>query len=238
MQTEIQALQALLALQEDDVTIHGYESQLAALEPRIRELDARHERIAQAISRSTTAVEAEEQKQAHLRDKIAEHKLLIEHNQAAMDAVKTLKQATAAAAQMEQAKRIVSGEETDLLALNRRLEELRGMLAGQKAELAAVEAEQAAARAEVAEERGTIDAGLAAARKKRASTAEAVPMHLRSKYDRIRGRKRVEAVFAMRGMSCGNCDTAIPMQRRHTMSTTGAIELCEACGVLMYFTTE
>ncbi len=231
-------LQALLALQADDVVIHGFEVKLAALEPRIRELDARRARLDAAISRSLELVEAEEKKQAYLRDKIVEHKQLIEHNQAAMDAVKTLKQATAAAAQMEQAKRIVAGEESDLLALNRRLEEVRGALAAQRAELAAVEAEQVAARDEVADERKAIDAGLADARKKREASANAVPASLRSRYDRIRGRKRVEAVFAMRGMSCGNCDTAIPMQRRHTMSTTDAIELCEACGVLMYFTPE
>ncbi|MDA1081610.1 MAG: hypothetical protein O2973_08015 [Gemmatimonadetes bacterium] len=229
-------LQALLSLQEDDVVIHGYEAQLAALEPRMRELDARCERLNQAIGRAEAGVVAEEEKQAFLRDKIAEHRLLIEHNQTAMDAVKTLKQATAAAAQMEQAKRIVSSEESDLLAVNRRLEELRAALAGQRAELATIEAEQEVARNEVAEQRGTIDVDLAKARQSRAAKADVVPAELRSRYDRIRGRKRVEAVFAMRGMSCGNCDTAIPMQRRHTMSTTAAIELCEGCGVLMYFT--
>jgi len=35
-----------------------------------------------------------------------------------MDAVKTMKQATAAVAQMEQARKIVAGEESDLLAIN------------------------------------------------------------------------------------------------------------------------
>jgi predicted nucleic acid-binding Zn-ribbon protein len=235
VQTE---LQALLALQADDVVIHGLETRLAALEPRIRELDARRQRLVEAIERSTAAVEAEEKKQAYLRDKIAEHRQLIERNQAQMDAVKTLKQATAAAAQMEQAKRIVAGEESDLLALNRRLEELRAVRTAQTGELSALEAEQEAARAEVATERGAIDADLSVARDKRAKTAEHVPGALRSKYDRIRGKKRVEAVFAMRGMSCGNCDTAIPMQRRHVMTTTTAIELCEACGVLMYYTNE
>lgn len=235
VQTE---LQALLALQADDVVIHGLETRLAALEPRIRELDSRRERLLEAIERAAAAVAAEEKKQAYLRDKIAEHKLLIERNQAQMDAVKTMKQATAAAAQMEQARRIVSGEESDLLALNRRLEEFRGTLNGLKADLAALEAEQESARAEVAAERGAIDAELTVARQKRAKSAEEVPPALRARYDRIRGRKRVEAVFAMRGMSCGNCDTAIPMQRRHLMTTTSAIELCEACGVLMYFTPE
>jgi predicted nucleic acid-binding Zn-ribbon protein len=137
---------------------------------------------------------------------------------------------------MEQARKIVAGEESDLLAINRRLEELRGVLNGQSNELAGVETEQEAARAEVAAQRVEITAELDAAKAKRAASAKLVPEGLRAKYDRIRsGKKRTEAVFAMSGMSCGNCDTAIPMQRRHVMNNTGAIDLCEACGVLMYF---
>ncbi|HVT40803.1 MAG TPA: hypothetical protein VHE78_17320 [Gemmatimonadaceae bacterium] len=232
MQTD---LEALLKLQEVDVVIHGLEESLALLEPRMRELDQRRQRVADSLGRSATAAEAEEKKQAWLREKIAEHKLLIERNQAQMDQVKTMKQATAAVAQMEQARKIVAGEESDLLALNRRLEEIRAVLTTQKAELAAVEAEQEAVRAEVASQRGTLEGELAVARELRSQSAESVPADLRGKYDRIRGRKRVEAVFPMNGMSCGNCDTAIPMQRRHVMNNTGAIDLCEACGVLMYF---
>ena len=228
-------LEALLALQSEDVVIHGLEQRLAALEPRIRELDQRKQRTLDAIVRSSSAVAAEEKKQAWLRDKLAEHKLLVERNQAQMDAVKTMKQATAAVAQMDQARKIVAGEESDLVAINRRLEELRGVLNAQQNELAGVELEQEEARAEVASQRTTLGAELEEARAARTKAAELVPAVLRSKYDRIRGRKRVEAVFPMSGMSCGNCDTAIPMQRRHVMNSTGMIELCEACGVLMYF---
>jgi peptidoglycan hydrolase CwlO-like protein len=72
-----------------------------------------------------------------------------------------MRQATAAAAQMEQAKKIVAGEESDLLALSRKLEELRGVLTAAKKDLEACEAEQAAARTEVAAERATIDGALA-----------------------------------------------------------------------------
>jgi predicted nucleic acid-binding Zn-ribbon protein len=229
-------LDSLLALQADDVVIHGLEEQIAALEPRIRELDQRKQRTLDAIGRTTTAVAAEEKKQAWLRDKLTEHKQLIERNQAQMDSVTNMKMATAAVAQMEQARKIVAGEETDLLAINRRLEELRAVLGGQNNELAGIESEQEAARAEVASQRVAITGELDAAKAKRATAAKLVPADLRSKYDRIRGgKKRTEAVFAMSGMSCGNCDTAIPMQRRHVMNNTGAIDLCEACGVLMYF---
>lgn len=232
MQTE---LESLLALQADDAVIHGLEMRLLALEPRVRELDLRRERVSEAMERSAAAVEAEEKKQAYIRDKLIEHKQLIEHNQAAMDLVKTLKQATAASAQMEQAKLIVSGEESDLLALNRRLDDVRAAFASQKAELEVIVVDLASARAEVAVEKGEIDAELGSARAKRAESAKSVAAALLNKYDRIRGRKRTEAVFAMRGMSCGSCDTAIPMARRHVMTSTAAIDICEACGVLMYF---
>ena len=227
-------IQALLALQHDDLAIHELETRLAALEPRIRELDARQQRITDAIARQSALVAAEEKKQAFLRDKIAEHRALIAKNQAQLDAVKTMRQATAAAAQMEQAKAIVAGEESDLLSLTRKLEEVRAALATSTAALATCEAEQAEARAEVATERAAIAGEMATAQAKRATTAEGVPAALRARYDRIRNTRRVEVVVALNGLACGACDTAIPMQRRHAMMSGTVIELCEACGVLMY----
>lgn len=227
-------LAALLALQDDDLAIHGLETELAGLEPRQRQLDAERQRAADALERAEAAVAAEEKRQAWLRDKIAEHKAQIEKNQLAMDQVKTLRAATAAATQMEQARRIVATEESDLLALNRKLDELRGVAASARTALAACESAQEAARGEMAAERARLDGALAVARQHRAPKAAEVPAPLLGKYDRIRGKKRVQAVWAMRGMACGACDTAIPLQRRHTMAASGAIELCEACGVLMY----
>lgn len=225
---------ALLALQADDLVIHEIETKLASLAPRIAELDARRKRLADGVERQQGLVAAEEKKQAFLRDKIAEHRGLIDRNQAQLDAVKTMRQATAAAAQMEQAKKIVAGEESDLLALNRRLEEMRGALKAVKDDLTALEAEQATARGEVAEQRAALDQELAAAATKREETAKAVPSAMRTRYDRLRNKKRVTVVVALNGLACGACDTAIPMQRRHAMLSTGAIELCEVCGVMMY----
>lgn len=227
-------LQALLALQDDDLAIHDIETRLAALEPRIRELDARRQRLVDSHERQAALVSAEEKKQAFLREKIAEHRGLIERNQAQLDQVKTMRQATAASAQMEQARKIVAGEESDLLSINRKLEELRGALNATKADLEALEAEQATARAEVTEQRGTLEGELAVAQQKRAGSAKSVPDALRARYDRIRNKKRVHVVVALNQMSCGACDTAIPMQRRHAMLSGTTIELCEVCGVLMY----
>ena len=64
--------------------------------------------------------------------------------------------------------------------------------------------------------------------------AKAVPRPLLQRYDRIRSKKRVHAVFPLRGASCSNCDTMIPLQRRTAMAMAGATEVCEGCGVLLY----
>ncbi len=231
-------LDVLLAVQADDLEIHEFEERLAALMPRLRELDQKKARIAAEIERSGVIVAAEEKKQAYLRDKIVEHKALIEHNQAAMDAVKTMRQATAAVAQMDEAKRIVANEEAELVTINRRLEEARATLHGHTSAREACEVEQVEARAEVATEQASLDGELAAARAKRAEKAAHVPADLLDKYDRIRLRKKKAAAWAMKGMACGACDTAIPMQRRLAMSQGGALQVCEGCGVLMYYVRE
>jgi len=100
----------------------------------------------------------------------------------------------------------------------------------------AEESDQAAEREALAAERATIEAELGAARAKRAQTASHVPKAILMKYDRIRGRRGEQAIFPLRGPSCGHCDTAIPLQRRNQMTGTGQIEVCEACGVLLYAT--
>ena len=41
-------------------------------------------------------------------------------------------------------------------------------------------------------------------------------------------------LYALDNGACSCCDTAVPVQRRSMMATTGIIEVCEACGVLLY----
>ncbi len=230
MQSEVEAL---LALQEDDTRILELESRLQALAPRMAALDKKKENAESAVARSKAAVEAEERRQRELQGKIAQHKQMQEKNLAQLDAVKRLKEATAAMAQVESARRIIADDESELQALNRRIGEMRTAVITNDANLTSVEEEQAAAREEIQKERSEIDASLAGARAERNGKTGSVPRPLLGKYDRIRTR-RTQALYPLRGESCGNCDTAIPMQRRNHMAINGPIDVCEACGVLLY----
>lgn len=230
-------LEALLAVQQDDLGIHEIEDQLAALEPRLRALDERQARLQGDVERAQAQVTAEEKKQAFLRDRIAEHKGLIERNQSQMDAVKTMRQATAAVTQMEEARRIVATEESELMAITRRLEEARAVLHTHQTALTELGVEQTTARTEVGAQQASLEGDLAVRRATRAEKAVHVPPPLLGKYERIHQRRRAQAAWAVNGSACGACDTAIPMQRRNQMSNRGGIDVCEACGVLMYFAT-
>ena len=230
MQTDVEVL---LALQADDTEINELENRLRALEPRMTALDRKRETALSALSRARGAVESEERRQRDLNTKVAAHKQMQERNLAQLDAVKRLKEATAAMAQVESARRIIAEDESELQTISRRLTELRSSVENHELAVADIEAEQATARGEIDAEREEIKSSLESARRARDDKTAGVPRPLLGKYDRIRTR-RPKALYPLRGDSCGNCDTAIPMQRRNLMAVNGAIDVCEACGVLLY----
>jgi hypothetical protein len=110
---------------------------------------------------------------------------------------------------------------------------MNAAVAASKQALADVEREQKEARPEIETKRAELQARLDDAKRDRNGRAGSVPRPTLGKYDRIRGR-RGQALYPLRGGSCGNCDTAVPLQRRNLMQASGDIEVCEACGVLLY----
>ncbi|HKS07802.1 MAG TPA: hypothetical protein VJR92_15975 [Gemmatimonadaceae bacterium] len=227
-------LVALLSLQEQDEVIDAINSKLEALNPRIAELERRLKQATDAVDRAQSTLSTEEQRQAYLREKVTEHKSVLERNQAALDQVKTMRAATAAVSQLEQIRRVLADEESDLASITRKLAELRMTVETSDAAVRAVQAEQTDARAAIETERGEIGKELNAAEAQREKRATVVAKTILLKYDRIRLKKRPRVVYPLTGGACSACDTAIPVQRKYTMQNTGSIELCEACGVLLY----
>jgi predicted nucleic acid-binding Zn-ribbon protein len=231
-----QDLEALLALQADDDVIDALDAKLRALGPRSAELERRRKAVADQLAKAETATDTDERKHRELESRLADHRQRQERNLAHLDSVKKMREATAAIAQVEQARKILIEEESELQALARRIADGHKAIAAHRDALADEDRSQAAERDSLAQERATIEGEIAEARAKRAQAAAHVPKPILAKYDRIRRRKGEQAIFALRGPSCGNCDTAIPLQRRNQMIGTGQIEVCEACGVLLYAT--
>ncbi|MDQ6886376.1 MAG: hypothetical protein M3068_03690 [Gemmatimonadota bacterium] len=227
-------LEALLVLQQEDVVVSGLRSRARALEAREQGLVREREAVAQSLERARAAVEAEEKRRRELEGKVQQHKQVQDHNLKQLDQVKKPKEATAAMLQIEMTRKVLAQEESDLQSMTTRLGELRHAVHEHELSLAVLEETQQATREEIAAERSLLDAELGEAQSKRDGTAGRVSKPILSKYERIRGRDQGGALYPLRGMACGRCNTAIPLQRRNVIAAGRAIDVCEGCGVLLY----
>jgi len=225
---------ALLAVQADDIEIHKIETRVAALMPRIEAMAKDQERAAVSLDHARQAAETEERRQRDVRGRLDQYRQLEERNQAQLNAVTSAREATAATAQLDQARKMIGDAQRELDTISHRLSDLRRGVSDREHELRDLEQAQREARATLDADRKTLEADLSARQTDREQRAAAVPRALLQRYDRIRSKKRVHAVFPLRGNSCANCDTVLPLQRRSAMAASGATEICEGCGVLLY----
>src|SRR5687768_12381491 len=187
-----QEIEALLALQEDDLKIRAIESKMRELDPKLAALDKRRDQAAAALAKAQTALQVEEKKQRDLQGRLAQHKQMQERNLHALDDVKRMREATAATAQVESTRRLMAEDESELLTVGRRLAELNAAVASSTQALTAVEQEQESTRPEIESQRAALESELNAARRDRQERAAAVPKPILGKYDRIRGKRRSE----------------------------------------------
>jgi predicted nucleic acid-binding Zn-ribbon protein len=190
--------------------------------------------VAGALARAQKAVEAEEARHREARGRTETHRQLVERSQRQYESVTSPREATAAMTQLEQTKRMVEESDRDAAHIQGRVNELRHQVADLEQQLADVQTRQGEARRSLDADRAEIEREIAEARQKRDAAARAVPRPMLSRYDKVRARRHSATVFPLRGQSCGACDTAVPTQRRAAMAATGALEMCEGCGVLLY----
>ena len=228
-----QEVEALLALQVDDLKIREIEAQIRALDPQLAEFDKKREQVLTVLAKAEIALATEEKKRGELQARLAQHKQMQERNLHQLDDVKRMREATAATAQVESTRRLMAEDESEIAILGRRITEMSGAVSSSRQALADLEEQQKAARPEIEAKRAALRSDLDSAQKDRNGRASSVSRPMLGKYDRIRG-KRTQALYPLRGGSCGNCDTSIPLQRRNMMAGSGDIEVCEACGVLLY----
>lgn len=225
---------ALLAVQEDDVEIHELEARLADLTPRLQAMTAERDQASTALEQARQTAASEERRRQEVAARVAQHRSLEEKHQAALNNVSSMREATAATAQLEQARRMIDEDERELALIGHRVADANLQVGEREQLVAELESAQAQARESLSADRQALESQIAAIRQRRDSKSRAVPRNLLTRYERIRSRKRVHVVFPLRGSSCGHCDTMIPLQRRSMMTGSGATEICEGCGVMLY----
>ncbi len=226
---------ALVALQGEDTAVEALDARMRALEPRLQELERPKQTANESLVRARQTLAAEEDKLREAQNRSATHRQLQERNQRQFDTITNVREAAAAGTQLEQARRMATDADADVHRISARVSEARTRISQGELALAEMEASQETERSAIASERRGVEEELRHARMKREGTAKRVTGSLLVKYDKVRRRHRSDVVFALtKAGACGNCDTALPVQRRHEMARSGTIEMCEACGVLLY----
>lgn len=228
-------LQSLLTLQNDDEALRTVEAELASLNPRIQALDKARAKAVDESAKADAMLARESERFRALELRIAEHRDRHEKNLNTLNQAHKLREATAAMAQVESAKKVVAEDESELLALSRRLTELRSAAASAREAAEAMTRQQVETRAALEIERAGFGKRIADAQAQRAASAAKVSQQLLARYERMNSRRKGPAVFALRNFSCGQCDTSVSMQRRPALTQGQIIETCEGCGVLLYF---
>jgi predicted nucleic acid-binding Zn-ribbon protein len=221
-------------VQDEDVTIHDLETRLAELLPRLDVMAQDRDRALAALQQARKSAESEERRRQDVAARVSQHRTLQEKNQSALNSVTSMREATAATAQLEQAKRMIDEDERELSAIGQRLMEANRLVTDRERVAGDLEVAQTQARESLSVDKQALEQQLKDARSVREEKAKRVPRNLLTRYDRIRSRKRVHAVYPLRGQSCGHCDTMLPLQRRSQMAGTGVTEICEGCGVMLY----
>src|SRR6185312_15833334 len=160
-----QEVEALLALQKDDLKIREIEDQIKSLDPQLAEFDRKREQASAALTRAEAAVDAEEKKRRELQSRLSQHKTMQERNLHQLEDVKRMREATAATAQVESTRRLMAEDESELAILGRRIAEMHAAVTNSKQALAAVEHEQAEARPDIESKRAALQAQLDEAKK-------------------------------------------------------------------------
>lgn len=229
-------LEQLLALQECDVELDRLAGVARGIDEREKDLDRERATLVQAATRAREQLAIERQRERDLQRAAQEHRELQNKFASQMDAVRKAKEAAAATTQLEIAQRVVATDEQQLKALQGRVRDLEQAAELHEMELAEIDEKRKEDREAIAADRAKLNEQVEAARALRAERAKVIARQLLSRYDRLRSRGHATVLVKLDGMSCGNCRTAIPMQRRNELMSGRKIEPCEGCGVLLYAT--
>ena len=101
---------ALLEVQADDLRIYGLEDRLSALAPRLAALEKDRKRAEEALAQTTQQVAEEEKRQRDVQDRLRQHRELRDKSEKLLGQVTAPREAAAAMAQIEQAKRFIADE--------------------------------------------------------------------------------------------------------------------------------
>jgi uncharacterized protein len=228
-------LEKLLDLQDKDVALLAVDQRLDAVLAEEQELDEAVRRAEAAVGVAQRGVAESIRRRIEVEGRVETYRKLQEGRRKRIEVSRPGKETSQLMAELDLSRQVLAREESDWFRAQEAVQAQEARVAEAEAQVEALKTGQVEARTGIAARRAELEAERAVALAARNQSADAVPKPLRSRYERLRGSRSAVAVVALAGDACGACYTAVPMNRRSQMRMTGAVEGCEACGVMLYY---
>ncbi|HSR14455.1 MAG TPA: hypothetical protein VLL51_01795 [Gemmatimonadales bacterium] len=231
-------LEALLDLQQKDITLLEVDTRLRSLLDEVAALDAEVARAREEAEQSHRAVTAGVKRREEVEAKVEGLRVLQERRRQRLDLAKTPRELQALGSELELARAVLAKEEAEWFRASEQVSDLEGRALAAEGRIGELEQEQRAGREDLAARIAAVEVEREAAKTARRASAEAVARPLLQRYSSLRRTRQSHVVVALRGNACGACFTAVPMSRRSHIRAGLLIDGCEACGVILYAESE
>lgn len=232
--TSQDTVEALLFLQEIDREIAGNASELkellaelAVLEEGLAAKEGKVARLAAAVTEAQTRLgKAERTVQAG--------RATLKRLQTRAQEVHNMRAHLAARAEVDAARRNLDAAEEDVIECMQDSERAGNAVEELEEEIQATRDEYEARRSVIESRRTELEDAIAIQNDKRENRALRMDSVVKRLYDKVRGGRTSVAVAPVMDGVCGNCYTAIPLQRQAEIRAGRELVVCEACGVILH----
>lgn len=226
---------SLLQLQEMDQEVESAEERLASYAPRLEELDAPAEALAREVEALRAQLVEMRQEARRLERAAQEKRERLARYQERLERVRNAREEAAARTELDLVRRAAEADEQEALELMEKVTRTELKLDEMERGLAKLRAETEPKRQELEAERAGAEESLAVLRDRRENHALHLDAAALRLYERVRaGRTRVVLAKLLGDGACGHCFSVVPIQQQTEIRRGGALQRCEACGVILY----
>lgn len=232
---ESTTVEELLTLQEIDAEIEARQRRLEELDGEVSSEETALEELEERAAAARKKVEEAEAELRRIERSVQAGRATLKRLEGRVQEVQNMKQHVAVRAEVDAARRNLRAAEEDALDAMQDVEDGRSALEAVESELAGRrEAHEARAR-EVREERRALEEGIEIRRDRRRNREMRLTGKALRLYRKVSSGRTRRALAPLTGDGvCGNCFTAIPLQRQADIRSGRALEVCEGCGVILY----
>jgi len=227
----------LLGLQGLDLEILEFNNRLQELEKQVDDSRNQLDELETRSEKNGAQLAEAEQRLRRFERSVQAGRATLKRLEARGQAVTNMDQHLAVRAETDAARRNLRIAEEEALDTMAEVEQLSTKNDEVTTELETVKSRWEALTSEAERSRAEIASEIAVREERKKAHEVRIEKRLLRLYRQVSGGRAAQALSPLTADgACGNCYTAVPLQRQADIKASRALAVCEGCGVIMYYT--